>query len=180
MSDVLSKHQISLLFFTSTPTIPVETTLMVYQDYQNSFLRPCCLLLTPSPATADMILFKYKPTHVTLLRCTHQWLPITLHATSKILAHPISLLSSSWIHLWRHLHILLSSLSPVPVVHSYQADLRENSPSAPPFTLPVIMAHSLTSFRSLPRDTSTKRLSLTFLSEIESFTLILTLTLAQF
>lgn len=98
----------------------------------------------------------------------------------KILAHPISLLSSSWIHLWRHLHILLSSLSPLPVVHSYQADLQENSPSALLLHTSVIMAHSLPSFRSLPRDTSTKRLSLTFLSALESSTLIVTLTLAQF
>lgn len=94
----------------------------------------------------------------------HQWLPVTLHATSKISACPTSLhqlLGTSLKTSPHPPHLLVSCPCSsylrltwtIPQVHSF-------------FTLLLcMMAHSLTSFRSLLRDISPKRLFLTLLSE---------------
>lgn len=101
--------QISLLYFTSTPAIPVQINVMP-QDHQNSLLSPCFLFLNLSPTAAWIILFKCKSSHVIPLLGTHQWLPNTVGAMSKILACPTNPQSSSWLHLW-------SYQSPYPLHH---------------------------------------------------------------
>lgn len=91
VSVLKNSSEVHYYYSASHPTIPVQTTIMVSQHYQNSLLSPCFLPLNPSPIAARMMLFKCKSSHVIPLVSTQQWLSIRFHATSKILACPTSL-----------------------------------------------------------------------------------------
>lgn len=131
-------------------------------------------LVTISSVATRLILFKCKSGHVIPQLSTHQWLPTTLLERSKILACLSSLQSSSWPHLWRPLHILLTSLS--LTCYSFLAGWpSKHMPSSllfPLLWLTPSLRSDLCSEKPHQKDS--------VLSEIESCTLILTLTHAQF
>lgn len=127
---------------------------MVSQHYQNSLLSACFLPLNPSATAARMMLFKCKSSHIIPLaqypaRASHH-IPCNIKNLSmsykSSLAPEASLKTPPY---------LLTTLSPIPVIPSCPG-LNLSIPQVHSlFTLlPLVMAHSITSLRSLLRQTS--------------------------
>lgn len=92
-------YQISLHLFTSIPTIPIKTTIIMHETVKTTSCLPAShswAYTLHEPGWSDS---GVKSSHVICLLSTCQWLLITLSVIPKILASPASPQCSLWLPL---------------------------------------------------------------------------------